>query len=298
MSGGYDAVRGSVAGLVIPRDIVRVGGPDATTYLQGQLSQDVEALAPGQSALSFLLQPQGKVEALVRVARTGDDELLVDTDGGWGQAVVDRLVRFRLRVKVDIDLTGWACVALRGPGASAVDLAGIAVTAVLASPWPAFPGIDLIGPDVALPSGIAAITPADFDAARIEAGVPLMGAEVDDSVIPQELGIVDQAVSFTKGCYTGQELVARIDSRGHVNRQLRGVVLAAGGSLPPPGATIRVAGDDRERGTVTSVARRPGDRPPVALAFVRREIEPPAEVQIVWPEGATTGRVEALPLSR
>ena len=129
-----------------------------------------------------------------------------------------------------------------------------------------------------------------YEAVRIEAGVPVMGAELTDRTIPAETGIVDRTVSFTKGCYTGQELVARIDSRGgHVPRHLRGVVLAG---PAPAGATVEV--DGRNAGALTSVARRPDGA--VALAYVRRDVPIPVGATVSWEGGTTSGRVEVLPL--
>jgi folate-binding protein YgfZ len=129
-----------------------------------------------------------------------------------------------------------------------------------------------------------------YEAVRIEAGVPAMGAELTDRTIPAETGIVDRTVSFTKGCYTGQELVARIDSRGgHVPRHLRGLVLSG---PAPPGAAIEV--DGKNTGSLTSVAARPDGA--VALAYVGRDVTPPANATVSWEGGTTSGRVEVLPL--
>jgi folate-binding protein YgfZ len=114
-----------------------------------------------------------------------------------------------------------------------------------------------------------------YEVRRIEAGLPRMGAELTERTIPAEAGIVEASVSFTKGCYTGQELVARIDSRGgHVPRRLRGLVMPAGSALPEAGAEIEVGG--RARGSVTSAARHP-DGHVVALAYVARDVDPPAD---------------------
>jgi folate-binding protein YgfZ len=107
---------------------------------------------------------------------------------------------------------------------------------------------------------------------RITAGVPQLGTDLDDSVIPQEAFLERDAVSFTKGCFVGQELVCRIDARGHVNRFLRHVVADAPGALLPVGAEVVV--DGKTVGTVTSAA------PGIALAFVRREVEPPAAAAV------------------
>ncbi|MFS8585732.1 MAG: hypothetical protein FWJ72_11665, partial [Acidimicrobiia bacterium] len=114
-------LRTTLGAVELPRDVVRVAGPDAVDYLQGQLSQDVAALGPGEAAWSFLLQPTGKVDAWLRVTRTGDDELVLDVDAGHGEAVVARLRRFLLRTKADVDPLPWRAVALRGPGADRVE---------------------------------------------------------------------------------------------------------------------------------------------------------------------------------
>jgi folate-binding protein YgfZ len=295
----YRSLRSDVGAVWVPRDVVRVAGPEAVSYLQGQLSQDVEALSAGASAESLLLSPQGKIDALIRVTRTADDELLIDVDGGHGEAVVARLRRFKLRTKVDIEALDWRCLELRGPRATDVartthGWAGL----TLPADWPGLPGVDLVGEEPAVPDGVRLCGSAAWDAVRVEAGVPRMGAELTERTIPAEAGVVERAVSFTKGCYTGQELVARIDSRGRrVPRHLRGLVLG-GADTPPVGAAVVGEGGqgERELGQLTSVALSPTLGGPVALAYVRREVEPPAEIIVRWGEGEASGRVEALPL--
>jgi folate-binding protein YgfZ len=157
--------------------------------------------------------------------------------------------------------------------------------------WPGVEGFDLVGPEVELPADVPVATRDAFEALRIRSGIPAMGAELTDATIPAEVGqqIIDASVSFTKGCFTGQELVARIDSRGgHVPRHLRGLVLP--GAVPPePGTTVVV--DGAEVGTVTSSAPAPGGGA-VALAFVKRAVEPPAEATV----GGALATVLDLPL--
>jgi folate-binding protein YgfZ len=306
--GDYRALRHEVGAAWVPRDVVRVAGPEAVAYLQGQLSQEVEGLEVGRSAESLLLSPQGKIDALVRVTRTAGEEFLLDVDGGYGDSVVTRLARFKLRTKVDIEALDWRCLAVRGPALAEVELvpqeqAGLGV----AVDWPGLTGLDLIGPHPAVPDGVPVCDPAAWEAVRVEAGIPKMGAELTERTIPAETGLVERAVSFTKGCYTGQELVARIDSRGsRVPRHLRGVVVE-GGDTPPVGAALFAAGAEggKELGQLTSVALSPTLGGPVALAYVRREIEPPADVVVRWASGPGGGpggpaeapaRVEALPL--
>ena len=288
----YAALRRSVGAVWLDRDAVRVAGPDAVKFLQGQLSQDVAALAVGESALSFLLEPQGKVAALLRVTRTGDEEVVLDTDGGWGEAVIERLNRFKLRVKAELEPLAWRCLALRGPGARAAAPAGPPGGLALPADWPGLPGVDLLGPEPAVPDGVPVCDPAAYEAVRIEAGVPRMGPDMGGKTIPAETGLIERSVSFTKGCYTGQELVARIDSRGgRVPRRLRGVRIAAGGGAPV-GAVLEHGG--KEVGRLTSVARTPeGD---VALAYVHREVEPPVDAVVRWEGGEAEAHVEPLPL--
>jgi folate-binding protein YgfZ len=290
----YAALRDGVGVVELPRDFIRVVGPDAMKFLQGQLSQQVD-VAVGTSAWSFLLHPNGKVVALLRLTRRADEEYVLDFDAGWAAAVVERLNRFKLRVKADIEvLEGWRCLAVRGPGAHDAAPGGAPAD------WPGFPGVDLIGPaaEVEAPAGARVCSPAAYEVARVEAGVPVMGRELDESTIPAEAGVVDVSVSFTKGCYTGQELVARIDSRGgNVPRRLRGIVVH-GVVLPPEGATIHAGdpGGGKEVGVLTSVVWSPRSGTPVALAYVRRAVEPPAEVELRWEGGAAPAQVLVLPL--
>jgi folate-binding protein YgfZ len=289
----YRVLRDGVLATWIGRDVIRVSGPDAIAFLQGQCSQDLAALELGQSAWSLILEPQGKVDALVRASRTDDDVIVLDLDGGYAPAVIGRLQRFKLRIKADIEPLTWRCLALRGPSAPG---AGAALSAgpellVLDAAWPGLPGVDLIGVDPPVPPGIEVGSTDAFEVARIEAGTPAMGAELTERTIPAETGLVERTVSFTKGCYTGQELVARIDSRGgHVPRHLRGLTLSG---PAPVGAAVTIEG--REVGAVTSVARTPGGGA-VALAYIHRDVSPPVEATVAGQDGAETATIQTLPL--
>lgn len=295
----YEALRNEVGAAWVPRDFVRVSGPAAVSYLQGQLSQDVENMSVGASAESLLLSPQGKIEALVRVTRTDGDEMLLDVDGGHGEAVVERLRRFKLRTKADIEAAeGWQCLSVRGPAVANLGLASRRWDGLtLPADWPGLPGFDLLGTRPSVPEGVRVCGIAAWEAVRIEAGIPRMGAELTERTIPAEAGVVERTVSFTKGCFTGQELVARIDSRGsRVPRHLRGVVMSGpGGVAPSVGAVVMGEGGERELGQLTSVAMS-SSLGPVALAYVRREIEPPADVVVRWADEQVPARVENLPL--
>jgi len=302
----YLALRRDVAAVHTTTEVIRAFGPESATFLQGQLSADVAALGPGEWAWSLLLEPQGKVVAWIRVwGRPGDDEVLLDVGGGAGQVVLDRLNRFRLRVRTELELLSWECVSLRGPNCPAPE--DVDVRSELRAPvsWPGVGGVDLLGPAVAVPDGVHQSGTEAFESVRIECGWPAMGAEFlasgEPSVIPAEAGawLVDASASFTKGCYTGQELVARVESRGsNTPRHLRGVVLGEN-VLPPVGAEVVV--DDKVRGTLTSVGESLDLRAPVALAFMHRSVDPGASAVLRWSSGSgdtveAAAQVRALPL--
>jgi folate-binding protein YgfZ len=292
---GYTALRRTAAVRRLPRDVLSVSGPDAASYLQGQCSQDVAALGEGGTAESLLLSPQGKIDVYLRLTRTGDDTFIVDTDDGFGSVVQARLERFRLRMKVVIEAVDWVCVALRGPDA----LQGVTgdPDLVAAVDWPGLSGVDLLGP---APGGGLSQWVGDqvfrcgddaWEAARIEAGVPVNGREIVEGSIAAELGLVDRTVSFTKGCFTGQELVARIDARGsNVARRLCGVVVEGqpGRVSAPAGAAVLTADGSREVGHLSSVAWSPGAEATVALATLHRRVTPPEAVLLTWDDGEGT----------
>ncbi len=253
-----------------PRDVVAVVGPDARTYLQGQLSQDVEALEVGGSAETFLLQPAGKVDAWMRVSRLADDHFLLDVEEGFGPQVVARLTRFLLRTDCTVQEVQWDLLTVLDAEASAFSppVGGLA----LAVEWPGLVAVDLLGPSVELPAGLAEGSSRDWEARRIAAGIPAMGSEMDSTTIPGSTGVVERSASFTKGCYTGQELVARVNSRsaGTPTRIVRAV-----GSGPAPAVGSDVTVDSDPAGHLTSVATL-GDGF-VALVSVRRAVATPAE---------------------
>jgi folate-binding protein YgfZ len=261
----------------VPRDAMVVAGADAETYLQGQLSQDVGALAVGASAWTFLLQPTGKVDVLARVTRRGPEEFLLDTDGGFGPAMAARLQRFLMRTKATIEPLAWQVIAVRRPGPTLVTTSA---ALVLNATWHDERGFDLMGESVEPPLGATRIERPAYERLRIEAGWPAMGAELTADTIPAESGVVPAAASFTKGCYTGQELVARIDSRGgHVPHLLRHVLLDR-----PAKAGDTLEADGKEIGRITSVSGN------LALAYVGRAVEPPAP--------SSLGVIEAIPGAR
>ena len=270
---------GAVAALA-SRDAVLVTGTDAVSYLQGQISQDVEAVAPGTSAWSLVLAPQGKVDAWFRLTRRDHGSFVLDVDAGFGEMLTARLERFRLRVDVSFEsLKGWRMLSARGDAAKDPRLDAVHAEVRAAVTWPGFSGIDLLGPDVRSPAGLTVAGADDWEVARIRAGWPAMGCELTERTIPAEVGgLLESSVSFTKGCYTGQELVARIDSRGgNVPRPLR-LIEIRGDDEVSPGTEIAV--DGKAVGEVTSAAVDPDSALTVALGPVHRRVEPPAEATV------------------
>ncbi len=272
------------------RDVLVVRGPDAITYLQGQVSADVITLEPGQSTLALLLEPNGKVQLLARVWRTGEHVIVIDTDAGAGDALDARLRRFLLRTDVTIDRLDWDCVVLRGPGATELvgelDVAGAELVGL--GMWPGVDGVDLLGPDVSVSTfsardDVRQAQPGEIEALRIGSGWPAHGAEIVPGVIPAEIGpwLITAAVSFTKGCYVGQELTTRINSRGgNVPRNLRSFGLPEGVGADPGSEIVVVGGDGSPVGVVTSAILDPRTNASVVLGFVKRSVDEGAELTV------------------
>ncbi len=198
-------------------DVVTVTGKDAASFLQGQLSQDILALAIGECRYSMLLQPQGKLVAWLRVLKQTDESFWLLAEPGYGKAVQQRLQRFKLRVAVALDMQEAPGLMVRGKRVDESIFMKSPFDSsqpVVEAQWPQMPGVDVIGTS-AIPHGMQAGSPAAFEALRIRCAMPKMGAELDEKTIPAAASIVDISTSFTKGCYVGQELTARLDARGN-----------------------------------------------------------------------------------
>jgi len=228
-----------------------VEGPGAAAFLQGLLSQDVESLDAVKARRSFLLGPQGKLRALLWVSRDGDRHDLY-TDAGYGQVVAADLAHYKIRVKAEISGPEPAWQVIGEVGGVDASTAGLVRSFVSEFP----PGSEVLARD-------------RWNVLRIEAGEPVMGVDVDERTIPQETGLVADSVSFTKGCYLGQELVARIDTRGRVNRHLRGLRLP---QATQPGAEVTFGAE--EVGSVSSVGWSDRLDTYVGLALLKRTVQP------------------------
>ena len=236
---------------------MRVAGPDAQDYLQRMVSNDVDALQVGDACPALLLTAKARVIAPVVVWRRGDEDFLLLTEPELGDVVRSLLVRMRLRAQCEIEPEEHSSLLVFG----SVD--GIATG-------------DVPGAVEVLDSELEPTIDADeLELRRIEAGVPRWGREIDDRVLPAEAGLDATHVSFTKGCYPGQEPVARLHYRGHPNRGLRVLELAE-----VPEADAELVHEGKPVGRVTSAARR-ADGSVVALAFVRVEVPDDAGLELL-----------------
>jgi tRNA-modifying protein YgfZ len=233
-----------------PRDFVAVRGVDAASYLQAMVSNDVEALGIGDACEALLLTAKARVIAPLVVLRRAVDDFLLLTEQGAGDRVQAALVRSRFAAKCEIEREDHTSAVVLGEG-EGIPTADFGVPAVEVLDAELEPTLD----------------DDELELLRIRAGTPRLGREIDDRVLPAEAGLDARAIDFEKGCYPGQEPIARQHYRGRVNRTLR-VLEIDGSELPAYDSELSF--DDKAVGRVTSAARD-GDGV-VALAYVRAEV--------------------------
>lgn len=288
------------------RGVLLVSGPDAAEYLQGQLTNDVEALEPGDGQYAALLDRKGHMQADMRVLRPGAEEIWIDTEEEALPGVLRHLTMYSIGRDVEVADRSAERAILSLIGPRSVEIAGTAVLPENACEAVTVAGIECLaagtrdGVDlvvaaadadrlrtVLIEAGAVEVTPAAVEILRVESGVPRFGAEMGAETMPAEAGIVERAVSFTKGCYIGQETVARLHYKGRPNRHLRGLRLSAPAD---PGAALRLGEKEVGRlgGSVVSPALGP-----IGLAILRREAEPGSELAVG--EDGVTARVIDLP---
>jgi tRNA-modifying protein YgfZ len=292
------------------RGKLALSGAQAAEFLNGQVSNDVEALEPGEGCYATFLTPKGKMLGDLRVLNTGPPthELLLDTERVSLQALFDLIRRGTIGWDAELHkrTLETALLSLTGPGARALagaDEAGLpeAEHAHRATRLAGAPvrlvatagGVDVLCDaadagavtEALLAAGAIAVDEASAEVARVEAGRPRYGIDMDDTTIPQEAGLNERAVSFTKGCYVGQETVARLHWRGKPNRHLRGLRLSA---PVVTGTPLRLG--EKEVGRAGSAVVSPVHGP-IALALVRREAQP-GDVLTAGDDGTTAEVVE------
>jgi tRNA-modifying protein YgfZ len=273
---------------------VAVTGAEAADYLQGQVTNEVEALEPGQGCYAALLDRKGRMQGDMRLLRLADDAFELETEAGAGDAIIRHLSMYKIGREVEIEEVSDRAVTVSVIGPAAREVAGAgplapehahtshAIAGVEARAVATDLGIDLVVPT----DGVAAVEtelatagaePVSADAAeiiRVESGRPRFGAEMTTATIPEEAGINERAVSFTKGCYIGQETVARLHYKGKPNRHLRGLRLSGASAAGDP---VRLG--DREIGAIGTAVLSPAHGH-IALAILRREAEPGATVTV------------------
>ena len=295
LDGQYRALR-EEAGVVdrSDRGKLKVAGADAIDLLQGQLTNDLEAIDAGRGCYAALLDRKGRMQADMRVLLLSSAEVWLDTELQTAERVLRHLRTYSVGREVEIEDVGveWAIVSVIGPRAAElagfeglgpensqrpVDAGGVEVLAVATDL-----GVDLItrtSEKEALvarlaEAGAAQVTEAAAEILRVESGRPRFGWEMTEATIPQEAGITDRAVSFIKGCYIGQETVARLHYKGKPNRHLRGLR-----AEEPMADGSPVALGDRELGNIGTAVISPAHGP-IALAILRREAGPEARVAV------------------
>lgn len=279
--------------------IVWITGTDASRFLHDLLSQNVAELAVGDSASTLLLAPNGKLRAMGIIANLGDAYAVLS---GQADHVLADLRRFRIRVDVELQLDESPVTAVSGPGvAAAFQKAGWPLTSAA---WridakvgigdPAFRDRWFIAGDLGPVTRLAApLDDGTVEARRIELGEPRFGVDVDESTIPNEAFDLAAMVDFDKGCYLGQELVERIDSRGRQVKRLVNLVFAPG---PVPPAGVELFAGDRQVGVASSTVLSPRLDRPIGLGMVRSEVVVGASVLARWDDREVSATVENRPL--
>lgn len=315
------AVDGAAVLDVSDRTLVELTGRDRAKFLHNFCTNDIKRLSPGQGCEAFLVNVKGRV-LFHGFVFAGPESLWIETVPGAAAALVPHLDRYLITEDVQLhDRTPeWGELLVSGrqaagrlatllPGADALPPYG-----QTAAEWNGLMiwvrRVDLLGApgfllatrrermadlwQALVEAGCRPAGTAAFHARRIEAGMPLYGVDITDDQLAQEVGRTAQAISFTKGCYLGQEPIARIDALGHVNRELRGLRLEQG---PPPAAGAAVLADGKEIGTITSSAPIPGDDTAVALAYLRRPFTNPGTAVTVRGDSETVPAVVFWPAS-
>ncbi len=249
--------------IPLERDLIRLTGRDRQSFLQGMVTNDVLSLTPGQGCYAFHLTSKGQIIADCRIACL-EDSLLLDTEPGWGvplaESLEHHLVMERVKLTLSNEMISFvpkeAYLGLETEGANRFEGEGLIVRNAH--------GFSLYGMST---PGLPVLMESDYEGLRIEAKVPRGRVDFDGKTLAPETGQAARAIHYKKGCYVGQEVVARIDARGHTNRTLVGLTLD---QLVAPHTPIMI--DEKEMGWVTSCAIGPTLGVPVALGYVRNEL--------------------------
>jgi folate-binding protein YgfZ len=261
----------------IDRAVARLFGRDPVRMIQGLVTNDIANAAIDTPVYAAFLTPKGKMIADARVMRRPDNEVWIEADSVALDNIEEHLRKSVPPLFAQAErLSDVRVIGVYGPRCTEVELEN---ELRLTTSYAGVPGFDfLVRGDVALPD-VPPLSLKELEVLRIEAASPRWGAELTEDVIPLEAGLRSAAISESKGCYTGQEIIIRILHRGHVNRYLRGLLLGAA-RLPEPGAEITRSPEAKVVGRLTSAAVSPVLHQTIALGYVRREVEPGEIVRI------------------
>ncbi|MBK5233779.1 MAG: folate-binding protein YgfZ [Thermoleophilia bacterium] len=281
-------------------------GPEAAEFLQGQVTNDVEELASGAGCYAALLDRKGHLQSDLRILRTGEAEFWIDTEGDAGPGVLKHLSMYKIGRKVEVEAAGRTILSLIGPGS--YEVTGLAPGGEYNSVTGTFAGVETLvvatdlGLDVIVPDDSVDAVTAELESRRavpvseaaaeilrVETGRPRFGRDMTEASMPAEAGIVEAAVNFTKGCYIGQEPVARLHYKGRPNRHLRGLKFAA---PVEAGSVVRLG--DRELGSVGTAVLSPATGQ-IGMAILRKEAEPGTTVLVSSGEDEVEAEVIELP---
>lgn len=315
---GYEALSQSAGVCDIgPRTQVQIAGRDRAAFLHGMCTNDIKRLSPGTGCEAFLTNVQGKIAGHVSVF-CGDEDLLLDSVAGCGESIIAGLDRYLVREKVVLtDRSGDFCQVLAA-GPDAEDCVRKSLGVVPAAPMFSHAELQFEAQTIFLrrvpllepcslllacpeavranllqrleASGAHRSSPAAVEIRRVESGTPVYGQDITDANLPQEVDRNQSAISFTKGCYLGQETVARLDALGHVNWTLKGIVFS-GPQVPERGTELQADGKTVAR--VTSAIWSFRCNSPLALAYLRRGHDRPGQS---WTTPFGTATVVSLPL--
>jgi tRNA-modifying protein YgfZ len=303
MNTGYKAVRDGGAGLIdlSSRGRLRIGGSEAVMFLNGLITNDMKTLAEERWMPAAFPTVQGRLIGAVRVMRTSDS-FLIDTDRGSHEAILRSVSRFTLAGDFKVtDLTDeTALMSLQGKGAVAVvektfSMSELPRDGVVEVEWKETPvtvirathtgedGFDFVidsahGAELRqalIDAGAEPVDEETFEVLRVEAGIPVYGRDMDESNVVTETNL-DDAVSYTKGCYIGQEIIVRIKHRGHVAKKITGLQFEPDQKIEP--GTVLKSADDKEVGRVTSTVFSPKLNETIGLGYVRYEYLAPGTI--------------------
>jgi glycine cleavage system T protein len=320
----YDAVRNEVGLIDLSfRGKLQITGPDRVSFLQGMVTQDIKGIQEGSGAYALMTNPKGHILADMTVYNMGE-RLLLDIDPDLKDKVAEILDKYLFVNATITDVTDqYGLLSLQGPRSDAllwtilsepvllpeehkhvrVKRAGVEISVIRVG-YTGETGFELLAPhdsiktlwDALMQQTVVPVRPvglSTLDTLRVEIGIPKYGVDMDENNLPAEVGIEEKAISYTKGCYIGQEVIARMKYRGQANRLLMGLRFQGEGV---PAREDKILKDDKDIGWITSAIFSPGFKCPLAMGYIHRDYaQPGTSVVVEMGQGALGGEVVSLP---